>query len=268
VPAPLPSHRLVAHNAATASENKIHDDAVARRYGFSGGLVPGITVFGYLTHPVVETWGREWLERGTMSSRFRRPVYDGEAVEVVGTVDGGTQAEVEARNPAGEVCALATATLPATAAPLPALDDFPTAPLPAQRHDPSPEALRVIDQLGTVEAGFHAGRVDETLALVGDDLPIYRELAVAHPTWILFFANAVLASNVVLGPWIHTASDVTNLGLLGDGERLSARGRVARLYEKGGHQLVDLDILMVADGTRPVMALRHTAIYRLRQPGG
>ena len=90
----------------------------------------------------------------------------------------------------------------------------------------------------------------------------------AHPTWILFFANAVLASNVVLGPWIHTASDVTNLGLLGDGERLSARGRVARLYEKGGHQLVDLDILMVADGTRPVMALRHTAIYRLRQPGG
>src|SRR5204862_4334466 len=146
------------------------------------------------THPVVETWGREWLERGTMSARFRRPVYDGEAVEVVGTVEGGTRAEVETRNPAGEVCALATATLPGTAAPLPSLDDFPTASLPARRHDPSPEALRAIDRLGTVEAGFHAGRVDETLALVGDDLPIYRDLAVAHPTWILFFANAVLAS--------------------------------------------------------------------------
>ena len=60
----LPPHNVRAHNAATASENKIHDDAVARRHGFAGGLVPGITVFGYLTRPVVETWGSEWLERG------------------------------------------------------------------------------------------------------------------------------------------------------------------------------------------------------------
>ena len=36
----LPPHRVRAHNAATASENKIHDDTVARRHGFAGGLVP------------------------------------------------------------------------------------------------------------------------------------------------------------------------------------------------------------------------------------
>jgi hypothetical protein len=264
VPAPLPSHRLVAHNAATASENKIHDDAVARRHGFAGGLVPGITVFGYLTHPVVERWGRDWLERGTMDARFRRPIYDGEDVEVDGTLGDDGHAEVEARNPDGEVCAVATATLPLEPAAAPSLDDYPVVQLPAERRPPSPEALAAVGNLGTVEAGFHAGRVDETLALVGDDLPIYGELGVAHPTWLLYLANAILASNVALGPWIHTASDVTNLGLLGDGQRLSARGRVARLFEKGGHQLVELDILMVADGTRPVAAVRHTAIYRLK----
>ena len=101
-------------------------------------------------------------------------------------------------------------------------------------------------------------------ALVGDTLPLYRELGVAHPVWLLYFANTLLASNVALGPWIHTASAVQNLSLLHDGERLSARGRIAGLSERRGHQVVDLDVLLVADGTRPVMHVLHSAIYRLR----
>ena len=254
----------MAHNAATASENKIHDDAIARRYGFAGGLVPGITVFGYLTHPVVELWGERWLRRGTMTARFRRPVYDGERVDVAGVEEAGV-ADVEVRNAAGEVCAVGRATLPDDPAASPDLAEYPARPLPQGRRAPTPEALAADAELGTVEAGFHLGRADETLALVGDDLPIYRDLGVAHPTWLLFFANAALASNVALGPWIHTASAVVNHGVLHDGERLSARARVARLFEKGGNQLVDLDVLLVADGVRPVTAVRHTAIYRLNK---
>jgi hypothetical protein len=87
---------------------------------------------------------------------------------------------------------------------------------------------------------------------------------VAHPVWLLYFANALLASNVALGPWIHTASAVSNLGLLHDGERVSVRGRVAGLSERRGHQVVDLDVLLVAGGVRPVMHVLHTAIYSLR----
>src|SRR5207248_9676955 len=91
----LPPYEVRAHNAATASENKIHDDAVARQHGFSGGLVPGITVFGYLTAPVVEAWGQAWLERGFLSGRFRQPIYDGDDVTVAGTFgpDGDVQLE-------------------------------------------------------------------------------------------------------------------------------------------------------------------------------
>jgi len=37
-------YRVEAFNTAKASENKIHDDAVARRFGFGGGLVPGVDV--------------------------------------------------------------------------------------------------------------------------------------------------------------------------------------------------------------------------------
>ena len=44
----MPVHSAVARNFAEASENKIHSDDIARRFGFTGALVPGVTVFGHL----------------------------------------------------------------------------------------------------------------------------------------------------------------------------------------------------------------------------
>ena len=38
----LQTYRVSAYNTARQSENKMHDDTVARRFGFSGGLVPGV----------------------------------------------------------------------------------------------------------------------------------------------------------------------------------------------------------------------------------
>jgi len=49
----LPLNTVRANNTSSASENKIHDDSVARQYGFSGGLVPGVDIYAYMTHPVV-----------------------------------------------------------------------------------------------------------------------------------------------------------------------------------------------------------------------
>ena len=86
---PLAPHRLTARNTAIASENKIHDDAVARRFGFAGGLVPGVEVYAYMTHAPVERWGRAWLEHGSAECRFIKPVYDGERVMVTGKIVDG-----------------------------------------------------------------------------------------------------------------------------------------------------------------------------------
>ena len=58
-----------AFNQAAASENKIHDDTVAQRFGFRGALVPGVTVFAYMAHQPVARWGRAWLERGAADCR-------------------------------------------------------------------------------------------------------------------------------------------------------------------------------------------------------
>ena len=193
-------YRVRAHNAATESENRIHDDEVARRHGFRGGLVPGVTVYAYMTHPVVARLGRAWLERGTITARFHQPLYDGDTV----TVDA---------------------------------------------------------------AAVDADRAHGFLGQLDDDLELYGRDRIAHPGWLLRAANDVLAANVRLGPWIHTASAVTNLGVVNDGDRVATRARLSALSTRKGHELVELDVLLLANRDRPVTHIRHTAIYRLREPG-
>ncbi|MBN8904095.1 MAG: hypothetical protein J0H57_24000, partial [Rhodospirillales bacterium] len=84
----LPTYRVSAYNTAKASENKIHDDATAQKFGFKGGFVGGVNVYGYMTHLPVQRWGRTWLERGTGEARFAKPVYENAIAEVTATEDG------------------------------------------------------------------------------------------------------------------------------------------------------------------------------------
>ena len=74
----LETYRVEAYNTAKLSENKMHDDTVAKRFGFSGGLVPGVDVMAYMMHMPVMKWGRGFLEHGLIEARFVKPVYDGE----------------------------------------------------------------------------------------------------------------------------------------------------------------------------------------------
>src|SRR2546430_9513807 len=78
----LGPYRVEAFNASKESENKIHDDDVARRFGFRGGLVPGVDVYAYMTRLPVQRWGRAWLERGTAEWRPLKPGYDGDIAVV------------------------------------------------------------------------------------------------------------------------------------------------------------------------------------------
>src|SRR5580700_9508346 len=79
---------VTAVNTAAESENKIHDDRVAAALGFKGGLVPGVTVYGYLASAVLEHFGEPWLHRGAMEARFLQPVYEGDRVSVTVRPDG------------------------------------------------------------------------------------------------------------------------------------------------------------------------------------
>jgi acyl dehydratase len=258
------SYRVRAHNAATKSENKIHDDDVARRYGFEGGLVPGVTVYAYMTHPVVATFGRPWLERGTMTARFVRPCYDGDDIVVEATVVGSNDAALELTATRGdEVIATGTASLPSDATPAPSLDAYPTAPLPDERPPVSHDTLAAIDALGSWGATFRTEHAPAFLDEIGEDLDVYGDGGPAHPGYLLLSANSILTANARLGPWMHVGSEVTSFGLVADGDRVSTRGRITRLFERKGHRFAELDLLLVANDTRPVQHVRHTVIYEI-----
>ena len=108
----LQPYHVSAYNTAKASENKIHDDATARRFGFTGGLVGGVHVYAYMTHLPVAHWGRAWLERGTGDCKFGKPVYEGDIAEIIAdeTADGLALTVISR----GELCATGSATLPAS----------------------------------------------------------------------------------------------------------------------------------------------------------
>jgi acyl dehydratase len=259
-----------AFNTATASTNKIHDDAVARGLGFQGGLVPGVDVYAYLCHLPAERWGRAWVEQGTMAARFRAPVYDGDAVEVAGELepDDGDALVLELRDSAGQVCAVGRATLPdSPAGDAPEVGEWPAGPPPAEPPPVSAEALRA-RPFGQLRAGFHAAMADTYLDEVREELPLFRDpvAGIAHPAWLLRFANTVLTANVRLGPWIHIESTVQHWSAVEDGDVVETRALVAGVRERNGHDIVDLDVLQIV-GSRTVARTAHSAIYRLRDAG-
>jgi acyl dehydratase len=266
----LGEHRVSARMPADPVENKIHENELARAMGFRGGLVPGVTVYAWMTHPVVEALGTAWLERGTFSVRFTKPVYFGEDVRVCASVRARTEATLtcEARvlDGQGETCA--TATMELSLGPTPAAPDvnlYPVASLPEDRPRVSRALLESRTVLGTPGLLVDEPAAHAFLDRVSEPLPAYRQAGgPAHPGLYLDLANRALSRNLRVSPWIHVESQGRHLSVARMGEQLEARAKVKRLFERKGHEFVELDILLVAGAVRPVATIRHVAIYLLR----
>jgi len=240
----------------------MHDDDVARSYGFTGGLVPGVTVFAWMCGPALDTFGPLWFERGRIDARFSRPVYEDDAATITGSPDGdGLRIEVSAH---GEPCATGSASQ-ANASSAPEMSSFVRAPIPAEPPEASSETLIPGSALGTVEVRFSESSAREYLRSIGADHPLPP--SVAHPGWLILLANLALSNNVKLGPWIHVSSDMRLVSAVKDGDDVSALSRVASTFERKGHRFVELDVLIVAAGTRPAATIRHVAIYEPRAAG-
>jgi hypothetical protein len=262
MPSRLETYRVEAYNTAKSSENKMHDDTVARRFGFSGGLVPGVDVMAYIMHLPVRQWGRAFLDRGLIEARFVKPVYDGEITDIRGEENDGVIAiEVESR---GELCATGAASLPA-AAPSLSIADYPdTAPV-SERKPVNPASYEPGKWLGSVPRSWANEAAEEYLNEVRERDPIYSREGLGHPGQLQRVMNKVLVDNAILGPWIHVGSRMQLLSAARSGDELVARARVTDNYEKKGHRFVELDALVVGNGTTPLAHCRHIAIYQPRE---
>ena len=258
----LEAYRVEAYNTAKLSENKMHDDTVARRFGFNGGLVPGVDVMAYMMHLPVRKWGRAFLERGLIEARFVKPVYDGETVNVTGEEsDGLLSIEVESR---GQLCATGTASLPASLPSL-SISDFPEV-APVRERRPVDEASYQLGQwLGTVPRAWAGEAATEYLTDVRERDSIYESEGLGHPGLLQRVMNRVLVDNAILGPWIHVGSRMQHLSAAASGDELTARARVTGNYEKKGHRFVELDALLIANGRTPLAHCQHIAIYQPRE---
>ncbi|HVB17504.1 MAG TPA: hypothetical protein VNF04_13285 [Stellaceae bacterium] len=258
----LRRYQVVAFNTAHDSENKIHDDATARRFGFGGGLVPGVDVYGYMSHLPVMRWGRAWLERGSAECRFFKPVYDGDTATVTASEEEGALAlAVESR---GTVCASGRAAL-AEAPPVLALDRFREVAQRPQRPPADETSLATGTWLGLDPYPVTPEMAARYLADSHESAAIYATEGLLHPRDILRSCNFVISRNVLLGPWIHTASRIQHLAAARVGSTLSVRGHITGNYEHKGHRFVEVDALVLANETTPVAHIAHTAIYRPRQ---
>src|SRR4051812_19582790 len=133
---PSPVYEVEAFNVSREAENKIHDDAVAQRFGFRGGLVPGAEVYAYMAHLPVTRWDREWLARGTAECKFLKPVYDGALARVSSTGDASLLIKVERGGNLGATGRESWADAP----PQPLVVPQKNPPPPASARPPADEA--------------------------------------------------------------------------------------------------------------------------------
>ena len=255
-------YRVSAYNTSKHSENKMHDDTVAKRYGFSGGLVPGVDVMAYMMHLPVAKWGRGFLERGLIEARFVKPVYDGEIAEVTGEDSNGTLSiAVESR---GELCATGTASLPPMA-PAFLLSDFVEVAAVGEREPVNATSYELGKWLGAVPRSWASDAAREYLSDIRETEAIYTREGLGHPGLLPRVMNKVLVDNAILGPWIHVGTRMQLLSAARIGDEITARAKVTGNYDKKGHRFVELDALVVANGKTPLAHCRHIAITQPRE---
>jgi acyl dehydratase len=259
---PIEPYRVSAYNTAKQSENKMHDDTVAKRFGFSGGLVPGVDVMAYMMHLPVAKWGRAFLEYGLIEARFVKPVFYGEIADVTGDEhDGVLSIEVKSR---GQLCATGSASLPASTPSL-SMSDFGPIAAVADRKPVNATSYELGKWLGTVPRAWAGDAAKEYLTDVRETDEIYAREGLGHPGLLQRIMNKVLVDNAILGPWIHVGSKMQLLSAAKAGDELTARAKVTGNYDKKGHRFVELDALVVGNGRIPLAHCQHIAIYQPRE---
>ena len=257
------SYGVTARNPATESENRIHADEIARRYGFAGGLVPGVTVYAYACAPIVGVLGREWLETGSASMRFLAPSYDGERLLV--SVDDAGTSELSVEVAVGDRrCAVGRASVHAE--PI-ARTPIPRHPRPTDRPEASEQVFIPGRTLGSIRLPTDAETILQYLESIEEPNPVYLEQRLVHPGMLLNGANWILVANVELPAWIHVESEIRNFRPVAIGEPVEVRARVAESFERRHRfSVIDVEWVGSADEEELVASGRHTFIWQLAEP--
>ncbi len=223
---------IAAVNLTEHADNPVHTVAGGLAAGFDGAVVAGTTIFAYLTRPIAQAWGPDWISRGGLEVWFRGPVLADERV-VVSEDSAGITATVDSR-----VCAVLHPVLEADT--------------------PEPPGGKRLEPVGFELTDRWTGYA----ARAGEDLDLYRTHDLVHPSVWPCLANRIFARQLVDGPWVHTRSHITHLGVARPGATVIAEPfEIDRFTTRTGERAI-VDIRFTIDD-QPVARVEHEAIVRL-----
>ena len=254
--AQLSDYLTTARNFSVGTENRIHSDEVAARFGFEGALVPGAAVFGHMTHPLVDTLGSDWLAGWCLSVRFLKPAYDGDVLTVTHeSVDDTHTVRCHARG----ILLAELHTRPLEPDDEPATIESGAAF--GQRPEIEWDNVIVGEPFPAWTWSPDAVENAESTAQVDDGLACYQT-GVLHPHAILSTANRAFTRRYVLPAWIHVGSAVRFRRLVRVGDEIEVRTVPTRKWRRKGHEFVDLGIAYVVGG-EVATEIEHTSIFRI-----
>lgn len=255
----MPVHQPIARNYAVASENKIHSDDVAKRLGFTGALVPGVTVFGHLTWPLTAELGSTWLAGSWVTTRFLKPAYDGERLTITDDRHANSY-KVECRNPQGALIATLECT-PETQQPDVDMHALRTSTQPAERVHIAWDTIQIDQPFPTYVWKPDAALNAEYARRLDDDTLLFQQ-GLLHPHAILSQANQALVRRFIMPAWIHTGSEIRFRQLLHVDDAIEVRSTPMEKWEKKGHQFIKLYIAYLLDG-EVATEIYHSAIFKV-----
>ena len=264
------SYHGVAFNEVPDSANQIHGDDVAARFGFEGGLVPGVPVSAYLAHPAVAAWGLDYVARGAARVVVEKPVYDGHSFSVEVSAEGARAYDAVLTDLSGSIRARARCWLPEVlpVAPCRRGDAIITADF--QRPLGTPETMRRLQRHGMGALRIRWSESSELTKYFRDSKLMPMPLRLeggrhAHLGFVLGLTNWVLDSNVLINPWLHLQTDSQCFHAIELGTELVVEAAIIDLFEKKGHQFCDVQVSAFrSHDDAAVMQTRLRAIYQLR----
>ena len=262
----------IAFNQDPQSANKIHSDDLAQRFGFDGALVPGVTLSAYLTHPGVEAWGMDFLERANVHVKILSPVYDGEMFSVQITEQSAHSYSAHLLRDRDIVSATADIAL-TNATSLQTPPQRRGDPIAAEDNAPptaTPQRWQELRNNGCMACRYQWGpnnlmrrylRAPSLMpALLSGDTPF------ANMSFILGTSNWAAASNAGMNPWVHLETRSQNFCAIADGASVITEMQLLGTFEKKGHHFFDARFTLFDETSDRCYAdIELRAIYRLRQ---
>jgi hypothetical protein len=262
----LPEYRTKASIEPRDSNNRIQDDEYAQHHGFRAGLVSGISVYAYMSRPITDLLGRDWLERGSAEVRFLRSLYEGEDLRLGGNIDsiredGALILDCRAANSQGAVCGNGKVRLPPSVPSAgPSIENYPVGH--GKLHRPiSLELLQPGESLVPVSSEFTWNVHWQYCRKAIRDLhPLYEKAM--HPGWLASRASYSFGENYAVQAWIDVSCNIQHFHLQEEECRIETRGRVQNKFEQKGDHFIELD-LAVFSPSRCLATIRYTAIFHI-----